>query len=117
MKYFKQSEFECKCGCTGNTIDPDFAEKLDTIREICGFPFTVTSGFRCLAHNKAVGGHPNSAHCRGLAVDILASGVNAARIIAAAHVEGFTGVGVSQKGSGRFIHLDISHDNFALWSY
>ena len=117
MKYFKPEEFACKCGCGGSTVDPDLAGKLDAIREICGFPLIISSGFRCLAHNTDVGGHPNSAHMRGLAVDLAVSGEKALCVVAAAAPEGFTGVGVSQKGARRFVHLDVSHETFTFWSY
>ena len=117
MKYFKKEEFECKCGCGGNNINPDLAEKLDIMREACGFPFIITSAFRCQTHNRAVGGHQYSAHCTGNAVDIAASGANALYIINSAIDNGITGIGVSQKGDGRFVHLDLSHDNLTFWSY
>ena len=118
MKYFKPEEFSCSCGCGGNTINPELVEELDKLRELCGFPFIVTSGFRCRRHNAAIGGHPRSAHCYGSAVDIAARGEKAVKIIAAALVNGvINGIGVSQKGSGRYIHLDISHRTFTFWSY
>jgi hypothetical protein len=45
FKYFSVDEFACKH--TGkNEIDPDFVSKLDVLREVCGFPFTITSGYR-----------------------------------------------------------------------
>lgn len=43
---------------------------LDPIRVAWGSPITVTSGYRCPALNKAVGGASNSHHMRGMAADI-----------------------------------------------
>ena len=43
---------------------------LDPLREWYGKPIRVTSGFRCKALNKAVGGVPNSEHMSGYAADI-----------------------------------------------
>lgn len=43
---------------------------LDPVREKWGKPIRVTSGYRCPALNKAVGGTPNSQHLRGEAADI-----------------------------------------------
>ncbi len=49
MKYFDIREF--KCSHTGrNNMDDAFLEKLDQLREECGFPFTITSGFRDETH-------------------------------------------------------------------
>lgn len=43
---------------------------LDELREAWGSAIRVSSGFRCVALNKAVGGVENSAHQYGNAVDI-----------------------------------------------
>lgn len=43
---------------------------LDPLREAYGGPIIVTSGYRCPALNKAVGGAKNSQHMTGQAVDI-----------------------------------------------
>jgi len=43
---------------------------LDPLREAWGRPITVTSGYRCPALNKAVGGSRTSQHLRGMAADI-----------------------------------------------
>lgn len=45
---------------------------LDPLREWYGRPITVTSGFRCRAVNKAVGGSETSQHMKGEAADITA---------------------------------------------
>lgn len=43
---------------------------LDPLREKWGKPIIVTSGYRCPALNKAIGGATNSQHTKGEAVDI-----------------------------------------------
>lgn len=43
---------------------------LQPIRDAWGKPIKITSGFRCYALNKAVGGAAQSVHMRGWAVDI-----------------------------------------------
>ena len=50
------------------------AEKLDKLREECGFPLIVTSSYRDPLHNAAVGGVLDSSHC--LAPDGFYSGVD-----------------------------------------
>lgn len=44
---------------------------LDPLREAYGKPIIVTSGYRCEALNKAVGGSKTSDHMKGRAVDIV----------------------------------------------
>ena len=44
---------------------------LDPLREAYGKPIIVTSGYRCPALNKAVGGSLTSDHMKGCAADIV----------------------------------------------
>ena len=44
---------------------------LDPLRELWGAPLRVTSGYRCVALNRAVGGVVNSHHLRGMAADLV----------------------------------------------
>ena len=46
---------------------------LDDLREAWGGPLVVTSGYRCPALNRAVGGVTNSAHLSGYACDLRPS--------------------------------------------
>lgn len=46
------------------------AQVLEPVRQRLGVPFVITSGFRCPALNKAVGGKENSYHLTGCACDI-----------------------------------------------
>jgi hypothetical protein len=55
-KYFKKEEFECKCGCGLNIIDPRVIETADIIREALGVPLNVNSGTRCQFNNARSGG-------------------------------------------------------------
>ncbi len=62
-----------------NTPSKDVADKLhiliteclDPIRERCGFPITVSSGYRCEMLNKKVGGVGTSQHVKGEAADLV----------------------------------------------
>lgn len=45
-------------------------EQLDKLRILYGHPIFITSGYRCPALNKAVGGKPNSQHVKGQAADL-----------------------------------------------
>lgn len=44
---------------------------LDPLREAWGTPIKITSGYRCTALNKAIGGSTTSAHNSGYAVDMV----------------------------------------------
>lgn len=70
-KFFNSKELECKCGkCDDQYISETLLEKLDQVREQYGSPVIITSGYRCEAHNKAIGGATKSSHVDGLAVDV-----------------------------------------------
>lgn len=47
---------------------------MEQIRELLGGAITITSGFRCLDLNTAIGSKPTSAHVVGLATDFIAPG-------------------------------------------
>lgn len=65
---FDRKEFACPC-CGICLINTELVKTLQDIREIVG-PMHINSGYRCEKHNMEVDGVPNSAHTRGLAVDI-----------------------------------------------
>ena len=44
---------------------------LEPLREHFGIPVIISSGYRCPALNRAVGGVPNSQHLKGEAADII----------------------------------------------
>ena len=45
---------------------------LEDVRAVLGVPMLISSGFRAMAVNRAVGGSPQSAHMFGLAADFTA---------------------------------------------
>lgn len=107
-KYFQPAEYMCRCGCGRANVRPFFLERLDALRELCGFPIILSSGFRCPEYNKAVGGGEFSGHPEGLAADIQCSHDRAWSILNNGMRVGFAGVGVKQHGpiNERFIHFD-----------
>ncbi len=56
------------------------AQRLQVLRDVLGSPIHITSGYRTPQHNQRVGGHPNSYHCKGMAADIVVTGVPAHRV-------------------------------------
>jgi uncharacterized protein YcbK (DUF882 family) len=51
-------------------------DAIQSLRRAVGRPFKITSGYRCVEHNKAVGGLRGSYHLAGLAVDIAVADSN-----------------------------------------
>ena len=50
MNYFKESDFDCQE--TGeNQMTQEFYDKIDALREQCGFAFIITSGYRSTNHS------------------------------------------------------------------
>lgn len=118
MKHFKISEFACNCGCKRADMYQPFLIAIDGLRGELGFPFVISSGFRCVKHNEAVGGAGGSLHMRGMAADVLCDARQAYQILSASPRWGFTGIGISQKGDGkRFVHLDNRSGPAVMWSY
>ena len=117
MKYFKLSEFRCKCGKCGD--DPPmkdyFLERLERAREISDVSYVINSGYRCLSHNKAVGSTSTN-HTRGVAADIKAmDGPTRGKILKGLYRAGFTRIGISFKGG--FIHVDENDGPESCWDY
>lgn len=82
MKYFQLKEFLRSATAKRLGIDntPSF-EVVDSLKLLCenileplrhewGYPIRVTSGYRCLALNTAIGGATKSQHMKGEAADI-----------------------------------------------
>lgn len=51
-------------------LDPRLVAMLQVARDAAGVPLVITSGYRDASHNDNVGGVEDSAHTKGLAVDI-----------------------------------------------
>jgi len=116
MRYFIDSEFECKCGCGLNNFSGSFIEILDTLRAECGFPFVIKSGCRCPTHNQNEGGKPTSDHLTGEGVDIKAiGGYKKFMIVSRALEHGICRIGVGNS----FIHLGTNQTNpqNVFWTY
>lgn len=111
IKYFKKSEFACKCGgkyCKGYPAEPQ--EKLirvaERVREYFGKPATVTSGLRCTKHNANQGGVTNSRHLSGKAMDFCVQGVSGATLLA--YVKKQPEIRYAYIISGNYVHMDIA---------
>lgn len=112
-KYFQIDDFDCQE--TGeNEIDPEFVMKLDELREACGFPFVITSGYRSPKHSIEAKKAKPGTHAQGIAADIrTTSGQQRHKIIKAAMIMGFNGIGVAKS----FVHVDTRDSSPVVWSY
>jgi uncharacterized protein YcbK (DUF882 family) len=118
-KFFSETEFACR-HCQEVKMDQKFLNRLNELRGNCGFPFRVTSGYRCPDHPvEAKKGTKSGAHTTGKAVDIACDGALAYILVKEALAMEFKGIGVNQKGNARFIHLDDLESNTrpTIWSY
>ncbi len=101
-KNFNRSEFACK-HCGQVIVSPELVRKLQELRDRLGRPVTITSGYRCQVHNRAVGGASQSQHMLGTAADIVVSGMTPAQVAQVAEGIGFGGIGRYKT----FTHVDV----------
>lgn len=120
--HFSSAELECKCGC-GMLPEQDFMNKVEGLRVAYGRSLRVSSAARCAKHNARVSSTgATGPHTTGRAIDLAVRGTEAWKVLEIAFQLGFTGIGVSQKGNSRFIHLDDLPDGPNsprpwVWSY
>ena len=58
-------------------------EGLEPLRDFIGKPITITSGYRNLRLNKAIGSKDSSYHTKGLAADIIIKGMSVEQLMRA----------------------------------
>jgi zinc D-Ala-D-Ala carboxypeptidase len=118
LRHFKKEEFPAP-----EKMGFQFMLKLDRMRHEAGVPCPVTSSYRTPAHNKAVGGAKDSAHCDGTEPETFCESADIQpvdshdryEIIRAAFLVGFERIGIYANGS---IHVDTTGDrrpNRVLW--
>lgn len=101
---FRVSEFSCKGdGCCSETlVDDRLVETLQAIRNHFGKRVYINSGYRCVTHNKRIGGVSGSYHLKGMAADIMVDGVEPAEVAKYAESIGVKGIGLYPT----FVHVD-----------
>lgn len=113
---FAEREFNCS-HCGKNEMKPEFLHRLQALRTIYGKSMRISSGYRCPQHAIEVVKAVPGPHTTGLACDVAVEGADAYRLLTLALNQGFKGIGIQQKGQGRFIHLDLTSEYGRLWSY
>ena len=112
-EHFNSSEFACHCGCGECAVSSELIVVLEDVRNHFNAPVKVMSGRRCSAHNKKVGGVPDSQHVLGTAADIQINGIQPSAV--ADYLESKY---KNSHGVGRyktFTHIDV-RKNKARWA-
>ena len=114
---FAPSEFDSPdAPGSGLLMNIEFIHLLDKIRAKCGFPFIINSGYRTSSHNAEVKGKSESAHTKGVAVDIAAMTSGERKSI----VKNALDMGICRIGIGsNFVHLDMDYTlpQDVIWLY
>ena len=84
-------------------------EVLEPARRVIGEPIHITSGYRCLALNRAVGGVAQSYHVRGLAADIhIESAAHASRLADALNAQPYCDLILVEHAHGAsWLHVQV----------
>ena len=120
-EHFSAQEFRCPCGraeCPyrdGAQISLSLVLKLEEVRAFYGRPIIINSALRCPEHNRKVGGKPNSAHLKGLAVDIRCTTSGERAKLLGLLLPRFRRIGIAKT----FIHVDIDIEKpqDVVWIY
>jgi zinc D-Ala-D-Ala carboxypeptidase len=116
-KRFNSDAFDCHCSnpeCKYTFVDTLLCDCLDLLWELAG-PFKINSGFRCEAHNAAIGGAKGSYHMKGLAADCQSlKGYNgSAMAVYADQILPFCNGGIGKYFT--WVHVDVRKGR-ARWS-
>jgi len=104
-------------------LNENFLAKLDKARDLAGFPFVITSGFRTPQANQSIlgsGAVSDSSHLQGLAVDLAVENDHEVYLILfAAMKQGISrfGIYINSEGKPTHVHLDDAEDrvNEVIW--
>ncbi len=116
--HFNVSEFKCKCGQNHDTIiNPELPEKLEQLyKKLNCSKIIINSGYRCVNHDKAVGGSGAGHHVYGNAADIVCydqsnNKISSKKVSCVAQDIGFGGI-ANIDSSYTATHVDVRQSNF-----
>ena len=93
-------------------MDRLFLAKLDKLREFCGFPLFINSGYRSPEHSIEKAKEKPGTHSLGIAADIKAdTAVMRQTIYLNAYFLGFRGIGVYPN----HVHIDMRSTRPVVW--
>ena len=92
----------------------ELAAAFEALRAAVGLPLVVLSAYRTPAHNRAVGGAPNSQHVHGRALDLAPpDGWSPIALLAVAQdIPAIRGLGLYDS----FIHIDVRPAPRVVWN-
>lgn len=109
--HFNVAEFRCKCGKEHSTlISDDLVRMLESLyTELNCSEIRISSGYRCVNHDKAVGGSGTGQHTLGKAADICCYSqdkqpINSKLVCCTAADLGFSGVA---RITDTYTHVDV----------
>ena len=109
--HFKSSEFQCKCGKAHDfDVYSELVDKLEQLYSALNCSeIRISSGYRCVEHDKAVGGSGTGQHTLGKAADVCCYGqdgkpISSKNVCCAAADLGFSGVA---RINDSYTHIDV----------
>lgn len=112
-QHFNSTEFRCKCGKEHDfEVNDNLVQKLEKLyAELNCSQIIVTSGFRCVTHDKNVGGSGTGQHTLGNAADICCYGqdgqpISSKVVCCKAQDIGFTGI-ANITAAYQYTHVDV----------
>lgn len=113
-KNFNISEFKCKCGRKHNILNStEEVNMLQKITDLVGADYvTISSGYRCAAHDRSVGGSGSGPHTGGFAADCRfvknGKAISTKLLSCIAQDLGFMGI-ANITSNYEWIHLDMKN--------
>ena len=111
--HFNAKEFRCKCGNEHKfSVSDELVQKLEQLYAALNCSkIIVTSGYRCAAHDKTVGGSGAGQHTRGNAADICCYGqdgqpISSKVVCCKAQDIGFRGI-ANITAACQYTHVDV----------
>ena len=120
------SEVECRRCNLGDRqqISRELLKKFEEVRKSYGSPIRITSGYRCLEHNRVIGSTDKSQHVTGDALDLQPMAFqnrDQLERLYSACIRVFKAVGDARDRSpiwlNNFVHVDTRSDREYRWKY
>lgn len=112
-QHFNSTEFRCKCGKEHDfEVNDNLVQKFEKLYAALNCSqIIVTSGFRCVTHDKNVGGSGTGQHTLGNAADICCYGqdgqpISSKTVCCKAQDIGFTGI-ANITAAYQYTHVDV----------
>ena len=109
--HFHSTEFRCKCGCGKIYIDEGLVNNLEALfTKLNASKCIISSGYRCPAHDIAVGGNGSGQHTKGYAADCVyydkSGNIIPSKIVVCAAYDSGLFKGMANINSN-YVHLDV----------